>query len=120
MVQERGRRRDGTGRAAARELDPDELGALDEALRTSLDLLVTTSSAEQLAATQAQAAQAEGLNRKFALVTAVLLVPGFLAELFGTNPYPRDGHWVDFGILLVVMVVLAFVTYRLLARWGTG
>lgn len=96
-----------------------ELGVLDDALRTSLDLLVTTSSAEQLAATQAQAAQSERLQNQLKLIASVLLVPSFLAELFGTNPYPRDGDWLDFGLLLVVMAVLALATYRLMTRWMT-
>jgi Mg2+ and Co2+ transporter CorA len=94
-----------------------DLGELDDALRTSLDLLVTTSAAEQVAAARAQAAQGERLNRLAALIASILLVPTFLAELFGTKPYPGgNGDWLDFGLLLVAMVVLATATYRFLMR----
>ncbi len=94
-----------------------DLQSLDDALRTSLDLLVTTSVAEQLAASQEQAAQAERLNRQLALVASALLVPSFLAELFGTKLFPGgDGDWWSFGLLLVAMVALGLATYRYLSR----
>jgi hypothetical protein len=93
-----------------------DVADLDSALRTSLDLLVTTSAAEQAEAAGAQAVQARRLNQQVALVTSVLLVPSFLAELFGTGPYPGGKNWWQFALLLIAMVVLGWTTYRLLTR----
>jgi hypothetical protein len=93
-----------------------ELAELDNALRTSLDLLATSSSAEQLAATREQAAQGDRLNRQVALITSVLLVPTFLAEVFGTKPFPGDEGWTEFLLMIASMVVLGAITYQVLTR----
>lgn len=94
-----------------------DLRELDDTLRTTLELLATGSAAEQAAASHQLAVQGERLNRQVALITSVLLVPTFLAEVFGTKPYPGgEGSVWQFVLMLVTMIVLGLVTYRLLTR----
>jgi hypothetical protein len=93
-----------------------DLRDLDDSLRTSLELLASSSAAEQAEASARAAAQGERLNRQVALITSVLLVPTFLAEVSGTNVFPGKEGWLEFALLVALMVLLGVLTYRFLSR----
>jgi hypothetical protein len=84
-------------------------------LRASLDLLGVHSAAQQLRLAQDQARSAERLQTALALVTSVLLVPTFIAGFFGANTrVPGQGMWWGFVLMVVLMVIGATVTWRLI------
>jgi hypothetical protein len=84
-------------------------------LRSSLDLLGVHSAAQQLRLAQDQARSAERLQTALALVTSVLLVPTFIAGFFGANTkVPGQGMWWGFVLMVVLMVIGATVTWRLI------
>jgi len=84
-------------------------------LRSSLDLLGVHSAAQQLKLAQHQAAAQERLQTALALVTSVLLVPTFIAGFFGANTeVPGQGKWWGFGLMVILMVLGATVTWLLI------
>jgi CorA-like Mg2+ transporter protein len=92
-----------------------DIESIQATLRSSLDLLGVHSAAQQLKLAQDQAAQSERLGNALALVTSVLLVPAFIAGIFGANTQiPGRGQWWGFLLMLVLMVIGAIVTYALI------
>ena len=97
-----------------------DCSSLNEALRAELDLLGVHSAAQQLELAQHQTAQNERLQRQVAVITAVLLVPTFIAGFFGANTQlPGKEAWSGFILMLVLIAVGAVVAYRLI-RPRTG
>jgi hypothetical protein len=96
-----------------------EIESIHATLRSSLDLLGVHSAAQQLKLAQEQAAQSERLGNALALVTSVLLVPGFIAAVFGANTQiPGRGEWWGFLLMLALMVIGAIITYGLIKPRG--
>jgi hypothetical protein len=95
-----------------------DLLELDAALGTSLDLLMTSNVTALLESSQDQADQADRFDRRVALITSALLVPAFLASLFGAEPYAGGHDWIVFGALLAAMIVAGLLTYRFMTRRG--
>ena len=84
-------------------------------LRSALDLLGVHSAAQQLRLAQLQAAQSERLQQLVALVTSVLLVPTFIAGLFGSNTMiPGQQKWWGFALMIALMVVGAAIAWRVI------
>jgi hypothetical protein len=97
-----------------------DLQTIHGTLRASLDLLAVHATAQQLRLAHQQAAQQERLQGALALVTSVLLVPTLIAGAFGANTQiPGQGKWWGFGLMVVLMVLGATGTYRLI-RPGRG
>ena len=92
-----------------------DVTAIHATLRSSLDLLGVHSAAQQLKLAQYQAATQERLQTALALVTSVLLVPTFIAGFFGANTeVPGQGKWWGFGLMVMLMVLGAAVTWALI------
>jgi hypothetical protein len=86
-------------------------------VRSAVDLLTTAGIREQLRLAHVSAEKAEKLQDQLGLVAAVLLVPTFIAGLFGANTeVPGQGHWSGFVGMLALMVVGSFGTYWFLRR----
>jgi Mg2+ and Co2+ transporter CorA len=93
----------------------EDVDAIHGTLRAALDLLGVHATAQQLRLAQHQAKQAERLQGALALVTSVLLVPTFIAGLFGANTQiPGQGEWWGFLLMIVLMVGGSLLTYRLI------
>ena len=92
-----------------------DVDSIHGTLRSSLDLLGVHSAAQQLRLAQDQAKSAERLQGALALVTSVLLVPTFIAGFFGANTeVPGQGKWWGFVLMVVLMVLGALTTWRLI------
>src|SRR5436305_11463818 len=92
-----------------------DIAEIHGALRASLDLLGVHSAAQQLRLAQFQAQQSEKLQGTVALVTSVLLVPTFIAGLFGSNTMiPGQQKWWGFALMIALMVVGAAITWRVI------
>src|SRR5205085_2203223 len=88
-----------------------DVAATHATLRSALDLLGVHSAAQQLRLAQLQAAQSERLQQLVALVTSVLLVPTFIAGLFGSNTMiPGQQKWWGFALMISLMVLGALGT----------
>ena len=91
--------------------------SLSSMVRSAVDLLTTAGIREQLRLAQESAQKTEKLQDQFGLVAAVLLVPTFIAGLFGANTeVPGQGHWSGFVGMLILMVVGSYGTYAFLQR----
>ena len=85
----------------------DDLGRMSDQIRTTLDFL-------QFAVAQRQQDNAETLQRRFEIVTAIFLVPALVAAVFGANTrLPDRNGWVAFGLTLGLMALSALVTFLL-------
>ena len=92
-----------------------DIAEIHGALRASLDLLGVHSAAQQLRLAQFQAQQSEKLQGAVALVTSVLLVPTFIAGLFGSNTMiPGQQKWWGFALMIALMVVGAAIAWRVI------
>jgi Mg2+ and Co2+ transporter CorA len=92
-----------------------DVAAIHATLRSALDLLGVHSAAQQLRLAQYQARQSERLQQTVALVTSVLLVPTFIAGLFGSNTMiPGQQKWWGFALMIGLMVLGALGTYQLI------
>jgi hypothetical protein len=93
----------------------DDVESIHGTLRAALDLLGVHATAQHLSIAQRQAAQAEKLQTALALVTSILLVPTFIAGLFGANTMiPGQGKWWGFVLMLILMGGGATLTWRLI------
>jgi hypothetical protein len=93
-----------------------DIAAIHATLRAALDLLGVHSAAQQLRLAQYQAAQSERLQQIVAIVTSVLLVPTFIAGLFGSNTMiPGQQKWWGFGLMIGLMILGALGTYYLIS-----
>src|SRR4051812_20694317 len=92
-----------------------DLDSIHQTLRSALDLLAVHATAQQLRLAQHSAAAQERLQGALALVTSVLLVPTFIAGLFGANTeVPGQGKWWGFVVMLVLMILGAIATWLLI------
>lgn len=83
---------------------------LSEGIRADMDLLML-----QVSATQQE--QNERLQGYLAKVTGLVLVPTFVAGLFGANTrLPGGGSWVGFDLMVVLMVVSSIAVYLIMRR----
>lgn len=97
-----------------------DVDSIHATLRSSLDLLAVHATAQQLRLAQQQAKGQERLQGALALVTSVLLVPTLIAGTFGANTMiPGQGKWWGFLVMVILMVVGALTTWRLI-RPGRG
>ncbi len=83
---------------------------LSEAIRADMDLLMLQASATQQE-------QTERLQGYLSRVTGLILVPTFVAGLFGANTrLPGGGSWMGFDLMVVLMVVSSIAVYLIMRR----
>jgi len=88
----------------------DKLGQLYNEIRADMDLLTIQSQARQQEAS-------ERLQGYLGKVTGLILVPTFVAGLFGANTaLPGQGSWAGFELMLVLMVLSAAISYWVIRR----
>jgi hypothetical protein len=103
------------------------LAALTEVrstLRSALDLVATSSSAEQLELSRSEAARSSAFQSAITFVTAVLLAPALVAAVFGAMPgvladYPSR----RFEVIVISMVLagaVSFLAIRATRGQGVG
>jgi Mg2+ and Co2+ transporter CorA len=81
-----------------------------ERLHSAFDLLTAHYAA-------AQHEQAERMQDRIALITAILLVPTLLASIAGVNTaLPGKNSWLGFAGLVLLMVVSGYAALRVLRR----
>lgn len=110
-------------RTVGRAVERSEQGtaSLEVGLRSATDQLTTYGIKAQLELSQAQSEATGRLQDQIGLVTSVLLVPTFIAGLFGANTeVPGQGHWSGFVLMLALMVAGAYTAYRLFQRASSG
>jgi Mg2+ and Co2+ transporter CorA len=87
-----------------------KLAQLSEEIRADMDLLMLQSQARQ----QESSERLQGYLGK---VTGLVLVPTFVAGLFGANTaLPEGGTWAGFAIMVVLMVISAATSYMVIRR----
>jgi hypothetical protein len=87
-----------------------KLAQLSEEIRADMDLLMLQSQARQ----QESSERLQGYLGK---VTGLVLVPTFVAGLFGANTaLPEGGTWAGFVIMVVLMVVSAAISYMVIRK----
>ncbi len=87
-----------------------KLAQLSEEIRADMDLLMLQSQARQ----QESSERLQGYLGK---VTGLVLVPTFVAGLFGANTaLPEGGTWAGFVIMVVLMVVSAAISYVVIRK----
>jgi Mg2+ and Co2+ transporter CorA len=90
------------------------LDQLHQTIRADMDLLMLRSLAIQ----QESSRRLEG---QLAQVTALLLVPGLIAGIFGANTLvPGQGAWRGFFLMLGLMAVSSLAIYALMIREVAG
>jgi transposase-like protein len=100
-------------------LDRATLGLTNLAgtLRTATELQTSAGIRSHLKLAQEQAAQADRFQDQIALVTSILLVPTFIAGLFGANTaIPGQGHWSGFVLMVILMALGAVSTLAVFRR----
>jgi Mg2+ and Co2+ transporter CorA len=96
----------------------DEAG---EALRSSLQVLTTAGTAEQLRLAQLQSRRSERLDERITAITSLLLVPTLVVGIYGANTdLPGRDHWGGFFIMLALIVVSAVLSLVLVRRARHG
>jgi Mg2+ and Co2+ transporter CorA len=92
------------------EAAAEKLTQLYDEIRADMDLLMIQSQARQ----QESAERLQGYLGK---VTGLILVPTFVAGLFGANTaLPGQGSWSGFELMLVLMVLSALASYWVIRR----
>jgi Mg2+ and Co2+ transporter CorA len=87
-----------------------KLTQLSDEIRADMDLLMIQSQARQ----QESSERLQGYLGK---VTGLVLVPTFVAGLYGANTaLPGGGSWMGFDIMLLLMAASAAVSYFLIRR----
>jgi hypothetical protein len=88
----------------------DKLAQLYDEIRADMDLLTIQSQARQQEAS-------ERLQGYLGKVTGLILVPTFVAGLFGANTaLPGQGSWGGFELMVVLMIVSAAVSYWVIRK----
>lgn len=96
--------------AAAVESAERKLERISEEIRADMDLLMIQSQAHQQEAS-------ERLQGYLGKVTGLVLVPTFVAGLFGANTaLPGGGSWMGFEIMLLLMAISAAASYLVIRR----
>jgi Mg2+ and Co2+ transporter CorA len=99
-------------RATDRALD--QLREISEALRSSLDILMSSNAQEQRR-------QGERLEQRLTLITSVLLVPTLVVGLYGANTkLPGRDTWRGFEIMVVLIVLSAVASFLFLTALRGG
>ncbi|MEA2448972.1 MAG: hypothetical protein QOG63_904 [Thermoleophilaceae bacterium] len=94
-----------------------QLEETSESLRSSLQVLTTAGTAEQLRLAQEQRERAQHLDDRITSITALLLVPTLIVGIYGANTMlPGRDHWTGFIVMLLLIVVSAVVTLWLVRR----
>lgn len=92
------------------EAAAEKLSQLYDEIRADMDLLMIQSQASQ----QESSERLQGYLGK---VTGLILVPTFVAGLFGANTaLPGQGSWAGFELMLLLMVVSAAASYWFIRR----
>jgi Mg2+ and Co2+ transporter CorA len=87
-----------------------KLTQLSDEIRADMDLLMIQSQARQ----QESSERLQGYLGK---VTGLILVPTFVAGLYGANTaLPGGGSWMGFDIMLLLMVASAAISYLFIRR----
>jgi Mg2+ and Co2+ transporter CorA len=87
-----------------------ELRELNDALRTSLEVVAANDSARTLRLAQAESRQSDRLQEQLGLIASVLLVPTLVATVYGASTpglLDHGGH----PVMLVVMAVAGLLSY---------
>ncbi|MEZ0578021.1 CorA family divalent cation transporter [Nocardioides sp. MH1] len=96
--------------SAAVDAASEKLEHLYNEIRADMDLLTIQSQARQQEAS-------ERLQGYLGKVTGLILVPTFVAGLFGANTaLPGQGSWAGFDLMLVLMIVSGAVSYWVIRR----
>ena len=96
--------------AASVKTAVEKLGQLSADIRADMDLLMIQSQATQQES-------AERLQAHLGKVTGLVLVPTFVAGLFGANTaLPGGGSWAGFEIMVLLMVVSAAASYLVIRK----
>jgi hypothetical protein len=95
------------------EAAAEKLAHLYEEIRADMELLMIQSQARQ----QESSERLQGYLGK---VTGLILVPTFVAGLFGANTaLPGQGSWAGFELMLVLMALSAAISYWVIRRLMT-
>lgn len=96
--------------ASAVNAATEKLEGLYNEIRADMDLLTIQSQARQQEAS-------ERLQGYLGKVTGLILVPTFVAGLFGANTaLPGQGSWGGFELMLVLMVLSAAISYWVIRK----
>jgi len=94
-----------------------QLDETSEALRSSLQVLTTAGTAEQLRLAQDQRERAKQLDERITQITALLLVPTLIVGIYGANTMlPGRDHWAGFALMCGLIVASAVVTLWVVRR----
>jgi Mg2+ and Co2+ transporter CorA len=94
-----------------------QLDATSEALRSSLQVLTTAGTAEQLRLAQEQNQRGKELDDRITYITSLLLVPTLIVGIYGANTMlPGRDHWAGFFAMLALIVVSALFTIWVVRR----
>jgi Mg2+ and Co2+ transporter CorA len=94
-----------------------QLDETSEALRSSLQVLTTAGTAEQLRLAQDQRERSRQLDDRITMITALLLVPTLIVGIYGANTMlPGRDHWAGFGLMLGLIVASAVFTLWVVRR----
>ncbi|MGY2703127.1 CorA family divalent cation transporter [Nocardioides sp. HB32] len=96
--------------ASSVEAAARKLAQLSDEIRADMDLLMIHSQARQ----QESSERLQGYLGK---VTGLILVPTFVAGLYGANTaLPGGGSWMGFDIMLLLMAASAAISYLFIRR----
>jgi Mg2+ and Co2+ transporter CorA len=94
-----------------------QLEETSEALRSSLQVMATAGTAEQLRLAQEQRERGQKLDDRITSITALLLVPTLIVGVYGANTMlPGRDHWTGFVAMLLLIVGSAILTFWLVRR----
>jgi Mg2+ and Co2+ transporter CorA len=94
-----------------------QLEETSEALRSSLQVMATAGTAEQLRLQQEQRKRSQKLDDRLTSITALLLVPTLIVGVYGANTMlPGRDHWTGFIAMLLLIVLSAILTLWLIRR----
>ena len=80
-------------------------------LRSALDLVAVSTTAEQLELSREEAGRSAAFQSAITFVTTVLLAPALVAAVFGAMPSVLEHHpWLRLGLIVVAMVAAALLT----------
>lgn len=99
-----------TALAAAVETAEEKMTQLAAGIRADMDLLMIQSQATQQES-------AERLQAYLGKITGLVLVPTFVAGLFGANTaLPGQGSWGGFELMLLLMMISGIASYLVIRR----
>lgn len=109
--------RSGPSEAEARRRELlSALTAVRNNLRSSLDLVASANTAEQLKLTRREAARSSAFQSTIAFLTTILLAPGLIAAVFGAMPGLLENHPAQRFLMIAASMAVAAAASSLALR----